>query len=280
MSDTTSANDITSIPAAVAPTLPAMGTPSSPALALSGIPATGGPVLPAMAMPSSHTLATSSTTVAALSSAAQALSAVNIKALVPYTLDLQANNYKKWSVLFTIVLGKHGLHHHVDLGEGEEHDLDNEEWTLADFTVLMWIYSTISEELLYTVMAPESTAYGAWLRLEQLFLENKRARAIHLEADFRSLVQGDLSVTAYCHRLKELSDALADVDQPVTNETLVLQMIRGLNPKFSTIGTILPTQQPFPTFIQARSLLLLEETAQANAARNAAASTLVAAARR
>lgn len=97
------------------------------------------------------------------------------------------------------------------------------------------------------------------------------------QVDFRSLVQGDLTIIVYCHRLKALPDALAGVDQPVSGETLVLQMILCFNSKFDTTGTILPTQQPFPTFIQARSILLLEETAQNTIARNAATSALVAA---
>lgn len=91
------------------------------------------------------------------------------------------------------------------------------------------------------------------------------------------MVQGDLTIIVYCHRLKALSDALADVDQPVSDETLVLQMILCLNSKFATIGTILPMQQPFPTFIQVRSMLLLEETAENTTTRNAATLALVAA---
>jgi hypothetical protein len=42
-------------------------------------------------------------------------------------------------------------------------------------------------------------------------------RAVHLEAEFRAVTQGDLTITAYCHRLKSLSDALRDVGQPVYN---------------------------------------------------------------
>jgi hypothetical protein len=42
-------------------------------------------------------------------------------------------------------------------------------------------------------------------------------RAVHLEAEFRALIQGDLAITAYCRRLKALYDALRDVGQPVSD---------------------------------------------------------------
>lgn len=35
-------------------------------------------------------------------------------------------------------------------------------------------------------------------------------RAMYLVAEFHTLVQGNLTITAYCHRLQSLSDALRD----------------------------------------------------------------------
>ncbi|KAK1610936.1 hypothetical protein QYE76_034609 [Lolium multiflorum] len=89
-------------------------------------------------------------------------------------------------------------------------------------------------------------------------------RAVYLEAEFRGLVQGDLSITGYCHRLKALSDALRDVGTPVSDQALVLNCLRGLNPRFADITTIVTMQSPLPTFAQTRSLLTLRETQLAN----------------
>ena len=85
-------------------------------------------------------------------------------------------------------------------------------------------------------------------------------RAVYLEAEFCGLVQGDLSVTAYCHHLKALSDALADVGTPVMDQTLVLNCLCGLNPRFADITTIVTMQNPLPTFGQTYSLLVLRKT--------------------
>ena len=48
---------------------------------------------------------------------AQATGVLNIKALIPVTLDQSANNYSKWRGLFLVVLGKYALSSHVLNGE-------------------------------------------------------------------------------------------------------------------------------------------------------------------
>nr|XP_020180941.1 uncharacterized protein LOC109766568 [Aegilops tauschii subsp. strangulata] len=113
-------------------------------------------------------------------------------------------------------------------------------------------------------MAEDQTAQEAWTLITNLFLDNQMTHAVYLEAEFRGLVQGDLSVTAYCHRLKALSDALGDVGTPVSDQTLVPNCLHGLNPCFSDITTIVTLQSPLPSFTQTRSLVTLRETQLAN----------------
>jgi hypothetical protein len=132
-------------------------------------------------------------------------------------------------------------------------------WRHDDITLVLWFYATITDELYDVVMTPLSTAYQVWTTLHRFFRDNQPGRAIHLSTQFRSTVQGDLSITDYCRRLKNLFDTLADVDEPVTDRTLTLQLIRGLNRRYQVMATVLPMQIPFPTFVQARSRLLLEE---------------------
>ena len=55
-----------------------------------------------------------------------------------------------------------------------------------------------------------------------------------------------------------LRDGQYDVGERITDQTLTLQLIRGLNRKFHIMATLLSMQSPFPTFAQARSRLLME----------------------
>jgi hypothetical protein len=186
---------------------------------------------------------------------------INITSYVPFKLDLAAGNYSKWRQIMYFVLSKFDMQGHV---EADTNPLEQDAvWRHEDITIVLWIYATITDELYDVVMTPKSTAYQVWTSLHTFFRDNQPGRAIHLSAEFRSLFQGELSIAAYCRRLKSLSDALADVDEPVSDRTLTLQLIRGLNPRFQVMATVLTMQHPFPTFVQARSRLLLEEIALA-----------------
>ncbi|KAK1604936.1 hypothetical protein QYE76_028609 [Lolium multiflorum] len=104
-------------------------------------------------------------------------------------------------------------------------------------------------------MRPGSTALTIWDAIENLFRDNKKHRAIQLEADFRNTPQGDLSISDYCAKLKNLADSLTDVGQPISDETLVLTLLRGLNDTYAHLRSFLPFQVPFPSFLQTRSAL-------------------------
>ncbi|XP_066323883.1 uncharacterized protein [Miscanthus floridulus] len=99
----------------------------------------------------------------------------------------------------------------------------------------------------------------AWLGLEQQFIGNKETRALLLDAEFRTFVQGDLSIDDYCRRLKAMADQLADLGEPVRDRTLVLNVLRGLNDRFAHLAALIQRQRPFPTFIEVRSDLRLAE---------------------
>jgi hypothetical protein len=186
------------------------------------------------------------------------MNVASVKTHVPVVLDLAKSNYAKWRMLVSVLLGKYELSDHVVVQTPAADR--TAEWNREDFIVRSWLYGSINEEILDIVMAENQTAHDIYLLIRNLFLDNQMTRAVHLEDEFRALTQGDLSVTAYRHRLKALSDALRDVGQPVTDQTLVLTCLRGLNARFSDITTLVTMQRPLPSFLQMRSLLLLRET--------------------
>jgi hypothetical protein len=66
-------------------------------------------------------------------------------------------------------------------------------------------------------------------------------------------------MTQYTSHLKQLFDNLRDVGQPVTESSQVLNLVRGLNPKYRYIKPVINAKFPPHTFMSARSYLLLEE---------------------
>jgi len=131
-----------------------------------------------------------------------------------------------------------------------------------DCVVLSWLYGTLSNDLVDIVLSKRphgSIARTTWLAIEAQFLGNKEARALHLDARFRTFVQGDLSITDYCKRFKRIADDLADLGETITDRTLVLNLLRGLNEKFAPIGRHLRRGRPFPSFLEVCDDLILEE---------------------
>lgn len=59
--------------------------------------------------------------------------------------------------------------------------------------------------------------------------------------------------------MKTLADSLRVLRAYLTDESLVLNILRGLSPRYGYLKAILKRQKPFPTFEQVRSDLLLEE---------------------
>jgi hypothetical protein len=91
-------------------------------------------------------------------------------------------------------------------------------------------------------------ARDAWVALENHFLSNHETHALHIDATFRSFVQGDLSVNDYCRKMKGFTDSLADLSVDVTDRVLVLNVLRGLNKNFEHLRDIFTHATPFPSF--------------------------------
>ncbi|WVZ95383.1 hypothetical protein U9M48_041152 [Paspalum notatum var. saurae] len=143
------------------------------------------------------------------------------------TLELKPSNFTKWSTAFRATCGKFGLLHHLATASTSNSD---EAWLQADFCVRGWMYSTVSDAVLNLAMTDDKqTASALWAAIGAVFQANKAPRAIFLNHEFHSMTQGDLSIDAYCVRMKEKADELRDVGQPVSEPNLVLNLLRGLN---------------------------------------------------
>jgi hypothetical protein len=93
-------------------------------------------------------------------------------------------------------------------------------WIRMDSVVLNWISNSISVDLYQ-------------------FLNNREQHTLYLDAAFHTFVQGDLSVNEYCRKFKAMADGLADLDAPVEDWILVLNILWGLNQRFEHVDSII-----------------------------------------
>ncbi|XP_050897491.1 uncharacterized protein LOC127104352 [Lathyrus oleraceus] len=193
-----------------------------------------------------------------------ALAVSNIMNHIPIILEMEKDQYGTWAELFRIHTHSHRILHHTVPSIGKEPpvitDANHEQGSTLDATILQWIYSTISTDLLTSILEPNSTTIEAWNRLEDIFQDNQNTRAITLEQEFSNTHIEDFpNVSTYCQRLKMLSDQLRNVGSPVNNHRLVLQLISGLPEAYRSVATLIRHSNPLPTFYQACSMLTLEE---------------------
>ncbi|XP_057452355.1 uncharacterized protein LOC130744179 [Lotus japonicus] len=197
-----------------------------------------------------------------------ALVVSNIRNHIPIILDMETDCYGTWAELFRIHARSHRVLHHIvpvaDKPTPPVTDPTYEQWVTLDAMVLQWIYSTISADLMSTIMEPDSTAFIAWTCLADLFQDNQNARDITLEQEFSTVrMEAFPTVAAYCQRLKTLSDQLRDVGAPVNNHRMVLPLISGLTDAYRGVANLIRQSNPLPSFHQARSMLTLEEAGMA-----------------
>ncbi|CAH1425166.1 unnamed protein product [Lactuca virosa] len=91
----------------------------------------------------------------------------------------------------------------------------------------------------------------------KIFLNNKGSRTTSLEHGFNNLtLRATTSLEAYCQCLKDLASQLQDVECPVTENRLVLQLVCGLPSEFNLVVAYI--HQTLPSWDTTCSMLQLE----------------------
>jgi hypothetical protein len=178
---------------------------------------------------------------------------VNIRTHVPITLDFTESNFSSWCTFFDATFRKFGISDHIDGTVDAAMMFHDAEWLQIDNSIISWLYNSISSELMAMIQVPEPTASTLWMAIRGLFLDNAMQRTIYVLQEFHNLFQGDMTITAYFGRLKQLADLLRDVGHPISEPSMVVNALRGLNSKFSHAIGVLTAKVPPPSFLYVRN---------------------------
>jgi hypothetical protein len=189
--------------------------------------------------------------------ASSQIQGISIRHHVPVILDMDEGNFGQWRHFFESTLEKFGIESHV-FSTTPDDERDGE-WRRVDSCVKNWILATVSKGVFDIVRRNRHDAFSLWHAVEDLFEDNELQRAVYLETELRSVMQGDMSMMAYCTKLKRLADQLSDIGHPVSEPSQVLNLLRGLNPRYRYVKPVITSKSPPHTFQSARSFLLLEE---------------------
>jgi hypothetical protein len=175
--------------------------------------------------------------------------------MVLVVLEPESPSYARWRDLL-LIHRRYALDEHVLFDPTGV--APTAAWVRLDSIVLTWIVGTISVDL-HSLLRNLPHARAVWLAIEGQFMGNAEARALRLDAAFRTFIQGDLSVSAYYRKMKTMADSLGDLGCPVEDRILVLNVLRGLGNRYTHLRSLIMRQRPFPTFLQVRDDLALEE---------------------
>ncbi|GJN06764.1 hypothetical protein PR202_ga24520 [Eleusine coracana subsp. coracana] len=131
---------------------------------------------------------------------------------------------------------------------------------MMDYTLKSWLYSTVAPNLVEIVSTSTPTSRSIWIGLLEQFIGKRERRALILDADFWNFEQGDLSISEYCRKLKSMADALGDLGEPVLDRTIVLNVLRGRNEKFTHIASLITHKSSLPNFIELQATLRVEKS--------------------
>ncbi|GAB2269377.1 hypothetical protein Dimus_038772 [Dionaea muscipula] len=169
----------------------------------------------------------------------------NISNHIKITLDAENVHYAHWAELFVNTAVSYEVSDHIIPPKTDTPVTKDAQWIRLDAIVKNWIYGTISEDLLHTIIKPGATAQETWDRLADIFQDNQHSRTVYLEQEFsRISLDQYSSVSAYCQALKMIADKLSNVGAPVKEDRLVLQLIAGLSGDYSTIATLIEQNTP------------------------------------
>ncbi|KAL9237217.1 hypothetical protein vseg_011796 [Gypsophila vaccaria] len=207
-----------------------------------------------------------------------AYSVSNIKNYVPIILEIENVHYASWAELFLNTTRAFDVIDNIAPSKDATPTKDDG-WDRLDAIVKQWIYSTISIDLLHTILESGATAQQTWDRLKDIFNDNQNSRAVTLEQQFSAIHMDNYpSVSAYCQALKMVADQLSNVGSPVPETRLVLQLVTHLSEGYDSVATIIQQSDPLPSFYKARSMLTMEESRRAKLHSRVADTALVAAA--
>lgn len=184
-----------------------------------------------------------------------ATTVANIKTCILVTLDYEGTQYNNWSTLMQLHCRAHMVLDHIIPAAPPSPTTESEAdkvaakamWQRLDDIVRQWIYGTISNDLLNTILDQEDSALDAWNRLVRLFQSNKSARSLHLDTLFTTTKLDQFSgIKPYCTCIKVLSDNLRSVGAPVSNDIMVLRLLQGLTAKYKSFRTNVQHRVPLP----------------------------------
>ncbi|GJZ18990.1 hypothetical protein Tco_0555580 [Tanacetum coccineum] len=95
--------------------------------------------------------------------------------------------------------------------------------------------------------------------IETIFLDNKFTKLIALKGELRLIKLGNLSIDAYFYKIESITNTLASLGAPMSNDNVVTFALHGLTDKYDQQPGIIAHREPFPDLNTVRSMITTKD---------------------
>ncbi|XP_055815269.1 uncharacterized protein LOC129885080 [Solanum dulcamara] len=91
-------------------------------------------------------------------------------------------------------------------------------------------------------------------------VQDEQIKLVQLKMQFHGTRKEDLeTIESYVKKLKSLANSLAEMDSPISDSDMVLQLLAGLPTQYLPLQKTISSKWPLPTFEEACSMVYMQE---------------------
>ncbi|XP_021321638.1 uncharacterized protein LOC110437500 [Sorghum bicolor] len=110
-----------------------------------------------------------------------------------------------------------------------------ESWVAKDQTVLHFLLSSLSKEILGQVPTTVASAKEAWTAIDGMFASQSRAHIISTRMALATASKGASSISEFFVKMKALVDEMASAGRKIEDEELVSYILMGLDREYDPV---------------------------------------------
>ncbi|CAH9109446.1 unnamed protein product [Cuscuta epithymum] len=193
---------------------------------------------------------------------------VQLTATTNFPIKLTSSNYPVWKCQVHAALVGLRLEGYVDgTITAPAQFLDDEKsqinpcytiWYRQDKVILSALLGSCSDTI-QPILSSALTARGAWNTLALTYSSTSRGHIISLKNTLAKTTKGNKSISDYLAEMTAISDALALAQNPISEEDLVIHIIRGLGPAYGDIKSAIRLRETPLPLAELRPILLEHE---------------------
>ncbi|XP_021979094.1 uncharacterized protein LOC110875205 [Helianthus annuus] len=176
------------------------------------------------------------------------------------SIKLDGENYLAWKHHIVTILKTMGLLSYLkkDVSPPAEDSANRAHWEKAYSYVYACLNATLSPSIAHIAIGTSSASELRFV-IEETYFQQLFAKQMQLRTEFQIMKKMTFQLQANYDKAKQLADSLKAVGDPITDSSLVLQTLHGLNDNFTPIQLNIESSNVLPTFHQVKSKLLTYE---------------------